>query len=70
MRRTLAGATEAPVSDKNSPWNEAFTFTPDEWELLKRVRPDLSPANRDAVARAKAWRLFAQSSVGRAFRVR
>ena len=68
--RLVHGKTEAPISDRNSPWNEAFTFTPAEWELLKKMRPDLSPANRDNADRLRRWREFAHSSLGRAFRVR
>lgn len=48
--------------------NEAFSMTSEEYELLKKIRPDLfdgSPQDR-----RKAWVKFGQTSEGRAFRVR
>ena len=54
--------------DGNDPLNEAFTFSMDEWELMKKTHPQLH--DRDQRRQARAWRAFAQSSEGRAFRVR
>lgn len=49
--------------------NEAFSFTPAEYELLRRIRPDLFDTTDQRKRRAR-WVEFAQSSVGRHFRVR
>ncbi len=54
--------------DMDSPFNEAFTFSADEWELMKKTHPQLH--DPDPQRQVKAWRAFAQSSEGRAFRVR
>lgn len=54
--------------DLSSPWNEGFSFTEDEWELLRRTRPALF--DEDPVRRFKAWRAWATTAEGRAFRVK
>lgn len=54
--------------DGNDPFNAALSFTPDMWELLKRTNPELH--DPDPRRRYLAWRAFAASEVGKAFRVR
>ncbi|WP_164658257.1 hypothetical protein [Tropicibacter sp. Alg240-R139] len=54
--------------DGNSPWNEAFNFTQDEYDLVMKLHPELN--DPDPQRRAIAWRAFAQSSEGQFFRVR
>ena len=56
--------------DKNSPWNEAFSFTPDEYEWRKKIKPQLFDAQLDTTTRLNNWKAFAASSEGRLFRVR
>lgn len=51
-----------------SPFNEAWSFTIEEYGILQATRPELF--DRDPVAKTKAWRAFALTSEGRAFRVR
>lgn len=54
--------------DGNEPWNEGFHFTADEFELLRKLRPQLFEG--DGETRLRAWKRWARSSEGRAFRVR
>ena len=54
--------------DMNNPFNEGFSFTPAEYEMLKKARPHLF--DTDQVQRLKNWKVWAQTSEGRAFRVR
>lgn len=56
--------------DGNSPFNEAFSFTRDEYELLKRIKPHLFDQNLDPLTRRRYWVEFANSSEGRMFRVK
>jgi hypothetical protein len=51
-----------------SPFNEGFSFTPAEYEMLKRNRPALFEA--DPQMRLAAWKAWSHTSEGRAFRVR
>lgn len=55
-------------TDGNSPWNEAFSFTADFWELSKKLHPELH--DPDPRRRFRAWQKFATTRVGQAFRVR
>lgn len=55
-------------TDSNSPFNEAFSFTADFWELSKRLHPELH--DPDPSRRHRAWQKFASTRVGQAFRVR
>lgn len=64
------GKTAPPISDRNSPWNEAFAFTPEQYARLKLVRPDLFDQEKDAAERVKLWKAFALTTEGRAFRWR
>lgn len=66
----VSGLTKPNISDGNSPWNEAFSFTPEQYARLRQVRPDLFDNERSPQERAKLWKAFAQTSEGRAFRVR
>jgi hypothetical protein len=66
----LAGRTAPKIGDGNSPWNEAFSFTPEQYARLKAVRPDLFDTQLDAQERVKLWKEFAQTSEGKAFRWR
>lgn len=54
--------------DASDPFNEAFSLTMDEYELLKRTDPQLFDG--DARARFRAWQKFAQTRVGQALRIR
>ncbi len=54
--------------DLASPFNEGFSFTPKQYEILKITRPDLFDA--DPQRKHKAWLKWAGTSEGRAFRVR
>ena len=54
--------------DLASPFNEGFSFTPKQYEILKITRPALFDA--DPQRRLAAWHKFARTSEGRAFRVR
>jgi hypothetical protein len=65
-----AGKTAPPITDGNSPWNEAFSFTPEQYARLKLARPDLFDQELDAAERVKRWKAFAQSTEGKAFRWR
>lgn len=60
--------SQGKKKDGNNPFNEAFSFTMEEFHLLKKLNPGL--ADSDPIARAKAWRDFANSGIGRHFRVR
>lgn len=48
--------------------NEAFSFQPNEYEIVTRMFPDLKAP--DDEIRRKAWVRFAQTDIGKAFRVR
>lgn len=52
----------------DSPFNEGFSFTPIEYEMLKKSNPSLF--DDDPQRRLKAWKEWSQTSEGRAFRVR
>ncbi len=54
--------------DLSSPFNEGFSFTADEYEMLKKTRPELFDA--DPQRRLKNWKTWARTSEGRAFQVR
>lgn len=65
--RALVAAGARP--DGNSPWaGEAFSFTPDEYALLKKTHRFLFEG--DPRDRQKRWKAWAQTAEGRAFRVR
>lgn len=64
------GLTKPKISDGNSPYNEAFSFTQEQYARLKIVRPDLFDTQRSPQERARLWKTFAQTSEGKAFRVR
>ncbi len=66
----VSGLTEKPISDNNSPWNEAFSFTPEQYYRLKKLRPDLFDKELSPQERTKRWKAFAQTTEGKAFRVR
>jgi hypothetical protein len=70
MDTARAGKTGAPISDGNSPWNEAFSFSPETYQLLKKLRPDLFDRSLDPQEKARRWKAWAQTSEGRAFRWR
>ena len=50
--------------------NEAFSFTPEEYARLQVMRPDLFDPEIEGREKARRWKAFARSSVGRHFRVR
>ncbi|WP_425044059.1 hypothetical protein [Primorskyibacter sp. S87] len=54
--------------DNNDPFNEAFSITPDMWGLLQKTNPELFDS--DPRRRHKAWKAFANTSEGRALRVK
>lgn len=56
--------------DGNSPFNEAFSFTHDEYELLKKIKPHLFDQSLDPKTRRQHWIDFGNSTEGRCFRVR
>lgn len=60
----------AKPKDGNSPFNEAFSFTYDEYELLKKLKPELFDEQLDPKTRLDNWKRFANSSEGRMFRIR
>jgi len=62
--------TAPNITDGNSPWNEAFAFTPMQYAMLKALRPDLFDTERDAQERVRLWKEFAQTTEGQAFRWR
>lgn len=67
QRARLRELADGP-RDLGAPWNEGFSFTHDEFELLRRLEPQLfdgSPADR-----LRAWKAWARTSAGRSFRVR
>lgn len=70
MNNVVAGATRPRIGDGNSPWNEAFAFSPSELVLMKRLHPELWDQSTPTRERVKAWRRFAQTSAGKAFRWR
>lgn len=55
--------------DGNNPWNEAFSFTQEQYLLLRKLRPDLFDYG-NAQTRRKRWIEFGQTSIGKAFRKR
>ena len=61
---------EGAKRDSNSPFNEAFTFSDDEYALLKKIKPHLFDLTLDPKTRLDHWKRFANSTEGRAFRVR
>ena len=65
-----AGKTGHPISDRNSPWNEAFSFTPEQYARLKMLRPDLFDRTLEPQVRRQKWIDFGNSPEGRAFRWR
>lgn len=72
---TQAGAQHRQVlkdmgGGKNlaSPFNEGFSFTPEEYAFLQRTRPHLF--DEDPHRRLENWKQWASSSEGRAFRIR
>ncbi len=54
--------------DLASPFNEGFSFTPAEYALLQQTKPELFDA--DPKRRLDNWKAWADSSEGRAFRIR
>jgi hypothetical protein len=56
--------------DGNSPFNEAFSFTQEEYDILKRLKPHLFDQTLEPQTRLKHWKDFANSSEGRMFRVK
>jgi hypothetical protein len=56
--------------DGNSPFNEAFSFTQEEYDILKKLKPHLFDQTLDPQTRLKHWKAFANSSEGRVFRVK
>ncbi len=54
--------------DLASPFNEGFSFTPNEYAQLKTTHPQLFDA--DPVQRLANWKAWAVSSEGRAMRIR
>ncbi len=67
--RDMIGASDTRP-DSNSPWNEAFSFTMDEYEILQKLKPELFDTSLDPATRLKHWKAFANSSEGRMFRVK
>ena len=61
-------AGKSIAHDLNSPLNEGFSFTPHEFELLKKARPHLF--DPDNATRLKNWKAWSQTSEGKEFRVR
>jgi hypothetical protein len=66
----IHGKTSARITDGNSPWNEAFSFSPEEYGRLKISRPDLFDPDLSPQDKARLWKEFGQSSIGRVFRWR
>ena len=52
----------------DSPFNEGFSFTQAEYDMLKQERPSLF--DDDPQRRHNAWVQWSQTSEGKAFRVR
>ncbi len=54
--------------DLASPFNEGFSFTPQEYAVLKKTHPQLFDS--DPKRRLANWKTWADSSEGKAFRIR
>lgn len=63
-------ATKTKIRDRSDPFNEAFSFTPEQYARLKATRPDLFDNTLDPQAKVKLWKEFAQTTEGKAFRWR
>ena len=59
-----------PQRDGNDPFNQAFSFTPEEYAALKVARPDLFDPGLSPQDKRALWVDFANSSVGQHFRWR
>lgn len=70
MTTARAGKTKPAITDGNSPWNEAFSFTPEQYLRIKQLRPDLFDRSMDQGEKVRRWKAWAQTSEGRAFRWR
>lgn len=68
--RALIRDAATAKRDGNSPWNEAVTLTYDEYELLKRIKPQLFDKTIDPLTRKQHWLTFLNSSEGKHFRTR
>lgn len=56
--------------DGSDPFNEALSFSRAEYDALKVARPDLFDPGLSPQDKAKLWKEFAQSSIGKHFRWR
>jgi len=72
LRRPAVNTRGAPpISDGNSPWNEAFSFSSIEaFAAFKRLHPELFDREASPRDLAERWKAFAQTSVGRGLRWR
>jgi hypothetical protein len=52
------------ISDGNSPWNEALSFSPQEFAALKIRRPDLFDTERSPQERLRLWKAYAYTREG------
>ncbi len=68
VNRDMVGIGKA--KDSNSPFNEAWTFTYEEYELLKVIKPHLFDETLDPITRRNHWVAFSHTTEGRSFRVR
>ena len=67
----ISGLTSSPITDGNSPWNEAFTFpTVGAWLAFQTLHPELFDKEVSPQDRAKRWKAFAQTREGKALRWR
>jgi len=67
----ITGLTAPPISDRHSPWNEAFRFpTVAAWLAFQRVHPELFDSELSPQDRAGRWKRFAATAEGRALRWR
>ena len=63
--------TEPPITDGNSPWNEAFSFPSIEaWRSFATRHPELFDEDLSPQDRAERWKLFAYTSEGQSLRAR
>jgi hypothetical protein len=70
MAKPMANVNTLPHRDGNDPFNAAFSFTPEQHALMQRLHPELFDPNSHPRDRAKEWKRFADTSVGKAFRWR
>ena len=54
--------------DLSSPWNEGFSFTQHEYDLLRSARPQLF--DPDPQVRLANWKIWSTTIEGQFFRVR